>query len=152
MNPAALCNNKAIAGWNRENGEEDTQRQPLVLPAPYRAASDAQPVNPPVKKKQNDLKPPSQMWDIYSSMATLKLPNVVREPTRCGDHNLVDCCGFLTTKKENIFFLKRPLTLCHTSLFPSFLMCLIILEAVWAVNSLTVVNINFCWRKQQIKH
>lgn len=86
-------------------GEEGTQQQPPVLPVPYRAASDAQPMNPLVKKKQNDPKPPSQMWGIYGGLAALKfpirIPNVVSDPTRCWDRIQGHDCGFLTTKKEN---------------------------------------------------
>lgn len=140
VNPAALPNNKPITVDGGRRGD------PAAASSSPSALSSSQrcPANEPAgeEKKQNDPKPPSQMWDIYGGPAALKfpirIPNVVSDPTECWDRIRGPRLWFSHHKKSKEYKKNRLSALWNASLFPSFLVCLIMLEAVWAVNPPTL--------------
>lgn len=132
-------------------GDEGTQQQPPVLPAPYRAASDAQPMNPPVKKKTKRSK--ASLPDV----GYLRRPScfeVSNPDSKCcqrsnrmlGPHSGATIVVFSPQKKKTTY--KEPTISSLERIFISLLSCVSMLEAVW-VNppTLTCCKLQFLLKK-----
>lgn len=107
-------------------GDEGTQQQPPVLPAPYRAASDAQPMNPLVKKKTKRSKASLPDVGYLQRPSCFEVsnpdPNVVSDPTECWDRIRGPRLWFSHHKKKKTTH-KEPTISSLERIFISLLSC-----------------------------